>query len=215
MRTFTTLAASAALAAVATTARADPPRITAHVEAAFSLLGGAHVTSTSFRGYAGAAIALGAPAADHVFVGGGLHVGSGALHVHDPRALDGSLELTYGSIGPEVRVGYTFADGGYVDSQLYAAFAPTTVSVDDRLRLDAVPGIRPGHGFRAAIGVTYGDRYYPAAAAALFDGGGHGHGANGTSSAALAAFLIPVTLEVEVERGAGSDRYGVSLGWGF
>ncbi len=209
-----TLVTLLTLATLAATARADAPRVTGHVEAAFSLLGGDRTISTSFRGYAGGSLALGPAAATRPFLGAGLHLGTGALHVDDPRALDGSVELTYATVGPELRAGVAFVDGGYVDSQLYLAFAPTAVRVDDRLRLDAVDGVVAGRGFRAAVGVTFGDRYYPAVADSIF-AAHHGSGSSSGDGMMLVAFLVPVTFEVEMERGAGSDRYGVSFGWGF
>jgi hypothetical protein len=195
----------AIVAAAATPARADRLGLV-HGEAAMQIAGADDVVSASFRGYLGVALPIGAP--NHRWqhwIGGGGHVGSGVLYVDDPRALDGAVELGFSTLGPELRAGVAYLDGGYVNSQLYVAAARTRVGVDERLMLDQVDGVVGGAGTRVAVGVTFADQWLTAVIEAD----------DGSAQVSFAALLLPHAIELVWEDCAGSRRIGVSFGFGI
>jgi hypothetical protein len=170
------------------------------VEAAASIAGGDEVVSSSFRGFLGVGQALGRGRGWHALGALGLHVGTGVIYASDPRALDESVELQFSTVGPELRAGVVYVDGGYVDTRFYVAAAPLQVGVDDRLDIMPVAGVHGGRGLRLAIGVTYADQW--------------GKAFHGNEAAWLILFL-PQSFEVIWERSGGKERTGVSFGWGF
>lgn len=203
-----TLAITMVLLGVAAPAFADDVERAApvgvHTEAAVTLAGGDNTFSVAFRGYLGASVKTpGSLGRWRPFLGAGLHVGSGVIGVEDPRALDGSVDLTYSTIGPELRAGLVYVDGGFADSQLYLAAAPLRVMVDERLMLDAVDGVVGGGGLRLSVGVTWADQWFQEAFR------------DDVNEWSWVAVFMPVLAEVTFERSAGFDRGGVSFGWGF
>ncbi len=209
------LVALAIVTGAAAPARADdgePVRaLPIHAEAAITIAGGDDIVSVAFRGYLGASVKTpGSLGRWKPFLGAGLHLGSGSISVEEPRSLDGSVDLRYQTIGPEVRAGLVFVNGGYVDSQLYIAAAPLTVGVDRRLMYDAVGGVVGGDGLRLAVGLTFADVFYEAMSRRRFD-----EDRDDRMVSAIVAIFVPVTIEATYERSAGFARAGVSFGWGF
>jgi hypothetical protein len=101
-----------------------------------------------------------------------------------------------------------YVDGGFVDSQLYVAAAPLVVGVDERLMLDAVDGVRGGRGLRLGVGATFADQWFQALLVRDDDAGSRG-------ALLILGVIMPHTFEVCWEHSGGSERVGVSFGWGF
>lgn len=213
------LAIAAALAALAGTARADvdaharatPGIGAAHADVALGAAFGGGVTSTSVRGFVGGGVWLAHGGSLRPYLGLGLLGRAGTLAVDDFRGLTGTVEVPYTELGPELRLGLSFVDGGYVDSHVYLAAAVTRVSIDRRLTSDPVDGIGgSGRGYRVAVGLDLVDSWARMVAGAMAS---HAHEGAGDMAVVLA--LLPDAVEVEVQQGAGSRRYGFTLGWGF
>ena len=168
------------------------------------LTGGDGAFASAFRGRALIAGSLGSGAVrPQLAIGGTFSAGN--IWLDDPRALDGSLSLGYATYGAEAQAGLRFANGGFVDSRIYASLAVFKVSTDERLMYDHVPGISNAapHGFRAAIGATWVDRLIAT------DDDCHRDRCRPLS------ILLPHHVELAYERSAGSGRMGVFLGWGI
>jgi hypothetical protein len=124
------------------------------------------------------------------------------------RALDGSVSLALTTFGPEAQLGLRFANGGFVDNRIYASFAVLHVNKDRRLALDAVPGVSDSNqrGYRAAIGATWIDTLVTTVSE-------QHHGRDHEFD--FLTILLPSQAELAWERDAGSDRYGLMVGWGL
>jgi len=133
-------------------------------------------------------------------IGGGATLGLGKLSVHDPRALDGSVDIRYFDYGPQVQLGLRFVNGGIVDTRVFASFAYLRTELDERLRIDAVGGVGGNRGMRASLGMNWAD--YP----------GRDDGRRGTDYLLL---LLPQQLELGWMRSAGSDRLGITMSYGI
>jgi len=178
-----------------------------HLEASSSFLIGPDSGSVAFRGYAGLAFDVGSWRGGRAWVGGGVHYGNGLLYVSDPRALDGTVELSYWTVGPELRLGLADVDGGLTDTTLYVAATLLHAGVDPRLVLDPVGDVAGGWGGRAAIGLTAPDAW----SKREHDDCCSHH----DDDLDLLYALMPNNLELSWEHAAGGDRFGVGLGWGF
>jgi len=204
-----TITIALALGASAPLAHADVTRdprwapTALHVNTGVEILGGADVSSVAWRTHVGLSVAWGRPRL-RPSIGFGGTFGLGALHVADPRSLSGRVSLGYYEVGPEVRVGLRWVDGGIVDPQVFVSYAYLRTDLDERLMLDAVEGVGGGRGKRASLGVNWAQQMGEAAART-----GRGNGWNWT------AVLLPQQLEVTWERSCGSDRYGVTLSYGI
>ncbi len=142
------------------------------------------------------------------YVAAGLYGGTGVLLTDDARALDGELELTYWTGGPQVRAGLRFGDATFASS-LYVSATVLFTALDERLAYDAVDGISDaGPGLRGALGIDYGHAMRRSAA-------DQPDSPREEQTASLLAFLLPTYAEFTVTSSAGSTRYGGSLGWGF
>jgi len=125
----------------------------------------------------------------------------GALGVEDARALDGTVSIGYRDWGPEAQLGLRWVDGGIVDTRVFASFSYLRVDLDSRLMLDAVEGVGGNRGMRATIGATWADR--------VFRDRGENSGID------WLLLFAPQQVEAGWLRSAGSDRYGITLSWGF
>ena len=167
------------------------------------ILGGRNVHSGGGRLNGMLTFALGeARIRPTVGIGGTLSFGE--LSVKDMRALDGKVDLAMATYGPQAQVGLRWVDGGFLDNRIYASFALLRVSLDSRLMLDAVPGVGGTIGMRGAIGASWADTMY----VKIKDDGSD-------PTASLLRWIAPTQFEVAWERGAGSNRYGIMLGWGL
>lgn len=182
---------------------------TFHLSAGGELLGGDGAMSGGFRARALLGTSFGSASVRPTVAVGGTY-GTGYLHVDDMRALDGRLSLALSTFGPEAQLGLRFANGGFVDNRLYAGFAVLRVAKDRRLQLDAVPGVSEANkrGYRASIGASWIDSIGKAVSR-------HDRGGRDDALALMFLVLAPSQAELAWERDAGSDRYGVMLGWGL
>jgi len=153
-------AAVIALAAIGSLAHADPDverrlaPIAPYVNTGIEILGGANSWSYASRTHVGLDIAWGAGRI-RPSIGGGGTFGLGTLEVPDPRALSGRVAIGYYEVGPELRLGLRWVDGGIVDSQVFASFAYLCTDLDARLMLDSVDGVAGDRGMRAALGFNW------------------------------------------------------------
>jgi hypothetical protein len=163
-----------------------------HVNGGMELTGGGGAFAAGFRGRVGIGRAFGRGSVRPA-VAVGTMFGAGTISVDDPRSLDGSLDIHVRTYGPEAQVALRFLDGGSIDSRIFASAALLRTSMDSRLMYDRVPGVSGASktGVRLSIGANWADR------------------AIGTT------ILLPNQAELVYERDAGSNRYGVMLGWGI
>lgn len=206
--TFFLALAASALATVCATAVAHadpasgfPDRLAVHLTAGAEGTGGQGAIGGGFRGTAGLGWQLGR---GHVRpeVGGGVVFGGGAIGVDDPRALDGTLELSYWTVGPQAQLGLRIGDGGRFDTRVFATGALLKVGLDDRLRFDHVPGVSgsPDRGVRASLGANWVGPVW--------------RDCDHTQSCMITG-LLPNQAELVYEQDAGSARVGVALSWGI
>lgn len=187
---------------------AEPPvAIAPHATVGVEVLGG-DATTAGGRAHLGLSTAFGTGRV-RPQLGLGITWGWSTLSVSDPRALDGSVSLGHVDYGPEAQLGLRFADGGLVDTRVFASLAYLRTDLDDRLEMDPVPGVEGRTGLRASIGANWADRAARAATSrrhrdsdkdGMFD---------------WMILLLPQQAEVAWQRSAGSDRVGISLGWGI
>lgn len=146
------------------------------------------------------------------YVAAGLYGGTGVLRTDDVRALDGTLELTYWTGGPQVRAGLRFGDATFASS-LYVSGTVLFTALDERLAYDAVAAVEDaGPGVRGALGIDYG---HWVRASHTVDHNDDAYVSSDDKAAAVLAYLLPTYAEFTVTHNAGSTRYGASLGWGF
>ena len=188
-----------------TTASPNYAPVAPHVNGGLELMGGGGAFSAGFRGHLGLDKSIGVERMQPMF-GIGVTFGAGVLSVSDPRGLDGSVTLGHMDFGPEAQVGVRWVNGGLVDTRLFASFAYLHTRLDHRLMLDAVHGVEGTTGMRATIGFNWADR--------IFSGSHEHHGGKDIDLGWLAVFA-PQQIEIGWERSAGSDRGGVTLGWGI
>ena len=172
-----------------------------HANAGFEVLGGGGgVTSSGLRTHLGVDKSVGTW---HVQpdLALGVTFAYGALGVEDARALDGTVSIGYRDWGPEAQLGLRWVDGGIVDTRVFASFSYLRVDLDSRLMLDAVEGVGGNRGMRATIGATWADR--------VFRDRGENSGID------WLLLFAPQQVEAGWLRSAGSDRYGITLSWGF
>lgn len=131
-------------------------------------------------------------------IGGGATFGWGTLSAADARALDGTVDVGYLDLGPELQVGLRFADGGVVDTRVFASAAYLRTDLDERLMLDAVGGIGGTRGMRFSVGVNWADQIVKS-----------------RSEDAFWWFLLPQQAELQWTDSAGSRRMGVTLSYGI
>ena len=181
--------------------------IAPHLSVGGEILGGEKASSFGVRLHAGLDLALGG----HGWrpsLGVGATLGEGALSVADLRALDGAVRIGIVDYGPEVQLGLRRVDGGLVDTRVYASFAYLATTLDDRLMLDAVDGVRGTRGLRATLGLSWADIQGQLAANSM-------SGSSHSGAEDLLLFLVPQQIEVGWLQSGGSDRFGVTFGWGF
>lgn len=171
-----------------------------HANAGIEVMGGSGVSSGGLRTHLGIDKSLGKTRIQPS-LGLGVTFAYQALDVDDIRALDGSVALGYRDWGPEAQLALRWVDGGIVDTRVFASFSYLRVDLDSRLMLDPVEGVGGNRGMRATVGATWADR--------IFRNRGDATGL------AWLLLLAPQQVEVGWLRSAGSDRYGVTLGWGF
>jgi hypothetical protein len=171
-----------------------------HANAGVEILGGSNVTSSGLRTHLGIDKSVGT---SHVQpdLALGVTFSYAALGVSDARALDGTVSIGYRDWGPEAQLGLRWVDGGIVDTRVFASFSYLRVDLDSRLMLDAVEGVGGNRGMRATIGATWADR--------VFRDRGENSGLD------WLLLFAPQQVEAGWLRSAGSDRYGVTLSWGF
>lgn len=198
------LVALACLAPAIALAEPEAPQagFAPHVNAGVEIMGGPRASSAAFRGHIGIDQSLGRQELQPM-IGLGATLGAGALVVSDPRGLDGSVSLGYLDYGPELQLGVRWVNGGMVDSRLFASLAYVHTELDDRLMLDPIAGVGGTNGVRATLGFNWADRQL-----------GHDSSGDRHEFGWLMVF-VPQQVEVGWERSAGSDRGGVTLGWGI
>lgn len=176
-----------------------------HLNVGFEVLGGANVFSGGVRTHVGMDRTFGH---GHVrpSIGVGATFGLANLQLDDSRALDGSVGVGHYDYGPELQLGLRWANGGIVDTRVFASVAYLKVDVDDRLMLDPIAGVVGGSGLRASVGATWTDALARLATSNRGDD---------TDISGLLLFLVPQQAEIVFERSAGSDRYGFAASWGF
>jgi len=162
-----------------------------HANAGVEILGGSNVTSSGLRTHLGIDKSIGTSRVQPDL----------ALGVSDARALDGTVSIGYRDWGPEAQLGLRWVDGGIVDTRVFASFSYLRVDLDSRLMLDAVEGVGGDRGMRATIGATWADR--------VFRDRGENSGID------WLLLFAPQQVEAGWLRSAGSDRFGVTLSWGF
>lgn len=192
-------------------ARANGPAPELHVAAGVEVEGDGRITSTAFRGQALIGTQLGGGRV-RPSIAAGVVVGAGALYVEDPRAATGAVAIGVTSVGPILQLGLHLRDrDDHEAAFVFASAAHLRTATDDRLMLDAVPGVTSGtgDGTRASFGVNWAHGVAHRVAAAGHDG----H--KDEDLAAVLLFVLPQQLEVTVERDAGSTREGATLSWGF
>ena len=171
-----------------------------HANAGVELLAGSGVTSSGLRTHLGIDKSVGT---SHVQpdLALGVTFSYAAIGVSDARALDGTVSIGYRDWGPEAQLGLRWVDGGIVDTRVFASFSYLRVDLDSRLMLDAVEGVGGNRGMRATIGATWADR--------VFRDRGEESGLD------WLLLFAPQQVEAGWLRSAGSDRFGVTLSWGF
>jgi hypothetical protein len=188
------------------TVRAWAP-VSPHLNTGLEILGGPDAWSVASRTHVGLSIPLGYRGRIRPTIGFGGTFALGSLEVEDPRALSGTVSLGYYEVGPEARIGLRWVDGGIVDPQVFASFAYLRTTLDERLMLDAVEGVEGTRGVRAAIGASWVQPLMRAVAS------GDGRKDDGLSR--LMLLLVPHQAELSWERSCGSERVGVTLGYGI
>lgn len=209
---LTAFAAVLALAALGSPAHADPAAtergvsIALHLTTGGEILGNADVTSSAWRSYLGMDAVLGRGRGLRPTLGLGGTLARGSFQIPDARALGDMLSINYFEVGPEVRLGLRWVDGGIVDTNLFASFAYVHTDADKRLAIDPVGGVIPGRwGLRAALGVNWAQQIGRIA----------GRSTGRKDDASWLIVLLPEQLELAWERSLGSDRYGVVISYGI
>jgi hypothetical protein len=205
---YVTAIVVAATTALAQAAPGDGSAIQPHASAGGEVAGGGGALSAGFRGHAGADWA---PRGDGVrpTLGVGATLGFSELSIDDPRALDGTVAVGLLDYGPEVQLGLRWADGGLVDARVFVSAAYLITDLDDRLMLDPIAGVGGTRGWRATIGGNWGDPMWRSGRER--DGGVD----DDDDDAAWLVYLLPSQAELGWIRSGGSDRFGVTLAWGF
>jgi hypothetical protein len=192
-------------------ARADEATPELHLAAGVEVEGSTGITSTGFRGQALIGTHLGS-GRFRPSIAAGVVLGKGVLYVTDPRAARGSVGVDYSSIGPAMQLGLQLCGhDGHEAAFVFAGAAHLWTSSDERLMLDAVPGVTSGtgQGMRAALGINWahGVAHLVADAAS--------GSTKSPGAAAVLLFFLPQQLELTVERDTGSTRAGGTFSWGF
>lgn len=168
-----------------------------HINAGSELLGGRGISSSGLRTHLGLDKSIGRSRIQPS-LGMGVTFAYGSLHVEDARSLDGRVSLGYRDWGPEAQLGVRWANGGIVDTRVFASFSYLRVDLDSRLMLDAVANVGGDRGMRATLGASWADRLV-------------------TRRGDLAWLLIFAPQQVEAGwlRSAGSDRFGLTFSYGI
>jgi hypothetical protein len=143
-------------------------------------------------------------------------VGGGGLSVDDPRALDGTVNVSYADYGPELQLGLRFGRG-LIRNRVFASLAYLRTDVDQRLRLDSVGNVNAGNGYRATIGVNFARTWGQVLVAKGDSGGSREEREAAEAAILLKIFWIAVPQQIEFGwiESAGSSRVGVTLSWGL
>lgn len=177
-----------------------------HLTTGGEILGNADVTSSAWRSYFGVDAVLGHGRGVRPTLGLGGTIATGSFEIPDARALGDMLSINYFEVGPELRLGLRWVDGGIVDTHLFASVAYLRTDADRRLAIDPVGGIIPGHrGLRAALGVNWAQQIGRIASRST----------GRKDDASWLIVILPEQLELAWERSLGNDRYGVTISYGI
>jgi hypothetical protein len=148
-------------------------------------------------------------------LGFGATIGAGEIMVDDRRALDNEVALPYVDYGPELHAGFAFGSG-FVRNRVFASVSYLRVNVTEDIMIAPRTDLRGTTGMRATVGVNWARGWWRGLTSdskrSSFDSDDDG-GEEVIAKALL--FVVPQQLEFGWEHSAGSDRVGVTFGWGL